>query len=62
MRRPEDLWFVQQPPIIVRIVEPEDQTLRELLIGSLGLTAVILLIAILCGAVLAGVLFWVRRT
>jgi hypothetical protein len=49
-------------PIIVKIIQPpHDPTgLTEVLIGSLGLTAAIVLLAVVCGAVLAGVMFWVR--
>ena len=52
----------QEPPIIVKIVEPpRDPTgLAEVLVGSLGLTAVILLLAVLTGLMFAGVLFWIR--
>ena len=50
-------------PIIVRIVEPEKSEfgqLRDVLIGSLGLTGVIILIAVVLGGLLAGVMFWIR--
>ena len=51
-------------PIIVKIIPPEQKSelsgLADVLIGSLGLTAVITLAAILLGALLAGVMFWVR--
>ena len=53
-------------PVIVRIVSPpKDETgllqLRDVLIGSIGLTGAIVLAAVLLGAVMAGVMFWVRR-
>ena len=53
---------LQQNPIIVKIVEPpHDPTgLADVLIGSLGLTGVIVLAAVLMGALMAGVLFWMR--
>jgi len=50
-------------PIIVRIVEPPSSQLTELrdvLIGSLGLTGVLALISILLAVLFAGVLFWIR--
>jgi hypothetical protein len=51
-------------PIIVTIAQPAAKSelsgLADILIGSLGLTGVIVLAAVLCGAVLAGVMFWVR--
>ena len=54
----------QQPqqPIIVKIVEsPGDPTgLAAVLIGALGLTGAIVLIAVLLGLVMAGVLSWIR--
>ena len=49
-------------PIIVKIVEtPRDPTgLADVLVGSIGLTGAIVLLAIITGTLLAGVLFWVR--
>ena len=51
-------------PIIVKIIEPPPKSelsgLADVLIGSLGLTAVITIAAVLLGALLAGVMFWVR--
>jgi hypothetical protein len=56
---------VQQPapPIIVKIIEPpSDPTgLADVLIGAIGLTGVIVLLAFLAGIVTAGLLFWIRR-
>ena len=34
--------------------------LADVLLGSLGLTGVIVIAAVLLGAVMAGVMFWVR--
>ena len=53
----------QQPaPIIVKIVEtPHDPTgLADVLIGALGLTGVLVLLALVLGLILAGVLFVAR--
>jgi hypothetical protein len=49
-------------PIIVKIVEtPSDPTgLAAVLIGSLGLTGAIVLLALLVGLLFGAVLFWVR--
>lgn len=49
-------------PIIVKIVEaPHDPTgLAEVLVGALGLTGAILLLAVLTGSLFAAVLFWYR--
>ena len=53
----------QSPPIIVKLVEPpKDPTgIAHVVVGALGLTGVITVIAIVLGVVLAGVMFWLRR-
>ena len=55
---------LQSNPIIVKIVQPEAKSelsgLADVLLGSLGLTGVIVLAAVVLGAALAGVMFWVR--
>ena len=55
---------LQSQPIIVKIITPEAKSelsgLADVLLGSLGLTGVIALAAVLLGAVMAGVMFWVR--
>jgi hypothetical protein len=50
-------------PIIVKIVEPpRDPTgIADVIVGALGLTGVIVLLAVVCGVAFAAVLFWVRR-
>ncbi len=58
--------MIQQNPVIVRIIQtPKDTTglsqLRDVLIGSLGLTGAIVLAAFVLGAATAGVMFLVRR-
>jgi len=55
-----------QAPLIVKIISPEKDTtgltqLRDVLVGSIGLTGAIVLMAIVLGAALAGVMFWVRH-
>jgi hypothetical protein len=51
-------------PLIVKIIPPEQKSelsgLADVLLGSLGLTGVIVLAAVLMGALMAGVMFWVR--
>jgi hypothetical protein len=49
-------------PIIVKIIEtPSDPTgLADVLIGSLGLTGAIVLLALLLGLLFGAVLFWMR--
>ena len=52
-----------QSPIIVRIIEPPSGPLQELsdvLLGSVGLTGAIVLLAMVTGIIFAGVLFWIR--
>ena len=55
---------LQSNPIIVTITEPAAKSelsgLADVLLGSLGLTGVILLAAVVLGAALAVVMFWVR--
>jgi hypothetical protein len=57
-------YLTLQPadPIIVRIVDPptDPAGLREILVGALGLTAVMVLLAAVAGLVLAGVIRWFR--
>ena len=49
-------------PLVVRIVEaPHDPTgLADVLIGSIGLTGVIVLCALVLGVVVGTVMFWIR--
>ena len=51
-------------PIIVTIKEPAKKSelsgLADVLLGSLGLTGVIVLAALVLGAAMAAVMFWVR--
>jgi hypothetical protein len=53
-----------KPPIIVKIIQPEQksdlQGLSDVLLGSLGLTGLITLGALLFGVALAGLMFWIR--
>jgi hypothetical protein len=57
--------FVQQSPVIVRIIAPpkdssDMQELGRVIVGALGLTGAAILVALLAGVVVASVLFWVR--
>ena len=47
-------------PIVVRIVEPKAATLADVVIGAIGLTGVLVAIAVAFALVLAGVLFLIR--
>ena len=53
---------LQSKPIIVKIMPPEgDPTgLADVLLGALGLTGVLVLLAVIAAVVFGGVLFWVR--
>jgi hypothetical protein len=54
---------VQSAPIVVRVVEePVESTgISDILVGALGLTGVMLLTALLLGAVLGGILIAIKR-
>ena len=51
-----------QKPIIVKLIDPpKDPTgLADVLLGALGLTGVIILIAVVLGLAMAAVMFWIR--
>lgn len=52
---------LQQAPIIVRIAPKRDPTgLAAVLLGALGLTGVLVLLALVAGAAFAAILFMVR--
>lgn len=50
-------------PIIIKIIDPpsEIEGLGDVLLGALGLTGAIVVAALVCGILVAGVLFVVRR-
>ncbi len=58
------LLVQQAPPVIVRIVEtPKDPTgLTAVLLGALGLSGVIVLIALAAGFLFGALLFFARRS
>jgi hypothetical protein len=60
--QPSALFRLQAKPIIVKIIPPEgDPTgLADVLIGALGLTGVMVLLAVIAAVIFAGVLFWFR--
>jgi len=54
-----------QDPLIVRIYEPPKDTtglkgLAELIVSTLGVTGAAMLVGVVIGAVIGGVLVWVR--
>jgi hypothetical protein len=53
---------VQSSPIIVKIVEePHDPTgLSGVMIAALGITGVLLLLALVFGLLVGGLLYWMR--
>jgi hypothetical protein len=61
------LFFQDQPPgapIIVTITEaPKSDlsTLRDVLVGSLGLSGVLGVMAIMLGIALGALMFWIKR-
>ena len=52
--------FQSSSPIIVKIVEPKDESLYDVLFGALGLTGVLTLASVVAAVVLAGLLIWKR--
>jgi hypothetical protein len=55
-----DFRLQTSSPIIVKLVEPKEQTIYDVLVGSLGLTGVMVLAAVGAALVFGAVLFWVR--
>lgn len=55
--------MLQQTPIMVQVVQQpvESTTLADVLIGSIGLTGALVLLAILLGGVFGGVLIGVKQ-
>jgi hypothetical protein len=47
-------------PVIVRIVQPKEPGVAEVLIGALGITGVLVVGALVIGIVIGGALFWLR--
>lgn len=57
------LFAVQSQPVMVRVIEqPVDSTsVADVLIGAIGLTGVLILVALLLGAALGGLLIGVKK-
>jgi len=47
-------------PIVVKIIEPKKEGLAEVLLGALGLTGALVLIAVLAAVAFAAGLYWLR--
>ena len=62
--QPSALLAQTGKPIIVKIPQDPPKSelsgLADVLLGSLGLTGIIVIAAVLLGAVMAAVMFWVR--
>ena len=54
------LTFQPSNPVIVKIIPPKEESISDVLVGALGVTGVMVLIALVAAVVFAGVLFWVR--
>ncbi len=55
--------MTQQAPVLIDIrkaPESEFSQLADVLIGTLGIAGVLVVTAVIFGAVIAGVMFWVR--
>jgi hypothetical protein len=55
--------MIQQTPVVIDIRQPPESELSQLsdvLIGTLGIAGVLLMVAVLFGAAIAGVMFWLR--
>ena len=57
------LFAVQSEPVMVRVIQPaiEETSVADVLIGSIGLTGVLILVAVLLGALLGGVLIGIKK-
>lgn len=49
-----------QSPIVVKLVDKDPTGLGDVLLTSLGLTGVLVLVAVIAGLIMAGVLFYWR--
>jgi hypothetical protein len=58
--------FLQQPPIVVDVVKQppvaEEITMADVIVGAFGLTGVIMLSALLAGAITGALFIWIKRT
>ena len=59
----KQMLFALQQPVMVRVIEPpiESTTAADVLIGALGLTGVLILSALLLGAVFGGILIGIKK-
>jgi hypothetical protein len=57
-----EMMMLQQQPIIVQVVQPatESTSLADVLIGAIGLTGALVLLALVLGSVFGGLLIGVK--
>ena len=57
------LFALQSQPVMVRVLQPtvEETSVADVLIGSIGLTGVLVLIAVILGALLGGALIGIKK-
>ena len=57
------LFALQAEPVMVRVVQPtvEETSVADVLIGSIGLTGVLVLVAIVLGGLLGAALIGVKK-
>ena len=57
------LFALQADPVMVRVIQPtvEETSVADVLIGSIGLTGVLVLVAIVLGALLGGLLIGIKK-
>ena len=57
------MLFLLQSPVMVRVVEEptESTTVADVLIGAIGLTGVLVIAAVLLGALFGGILIGVKK-
>lgn len=48
------------PPIIVKLVEPHQTNVADVLIGALGITGVLVVVAAVAGLLVGGLMYWLR--
>ena len=57
------LFALQSQPVMVRVLQPtvEETSVADVLIGSIGLTGVLVLVAVLLGGLLGGALIGIKK-
>jgi hypothetical protein len=57
------LFALQSEPVMVRVIQPtvDETSVADVLIGSIGLTGVLVLVAVVLGALLGGALIAIKH-